>query len=76
MECSNQGICDRKTGICHCFPNYEGSACERTVCPNDCSGAGVCYTAKQLAEEASHTYTIPWDANKNIGEELLNYKQL
>mmetsp|Transcript_10940 Transcript_10940/g.16482 ORF Transcript_10940/g.16482 Transcript_10940/m.16482 type:complete len:215 (+) Transcript_10940:21-665(+) len=66
-ECSNKGICDRYTGFCECFPNFEGIACERTVCNNDCSMQGVCYTASQLAEEAGREYSTPWDANKNTG---------
>ena len=24
VECSNKGICDRKTGECMCFENYDG----------------------------------------------------
>merc|ERR1712146_673055 len=42
-------------------------SCERTVCPNDCSGRGICYTQKQLASEAGKTYTSPWDAMKHVG---------
>ena len=67
VECSNKGICNRKTGECECFFDYEGIACERTRCPNDCSGRGICYTEKQLATEASMTYTSPWDAMKITG---------
>ena len=67
VECSNKGLCDRKTGECECFANYEGIACERTVCPNACSDAGVCFTQKQLATEASTTYSTPWDAEKHVG---------
>ncbi len=67
MECSNKGICDRKSGECQCFPNYEGIACERTVCPNRCSDAGVCFTQKQLATEADRVYSTPWDAEKQVG---------
>ena len=67
VQCSNKGICDGKTGECQCFPNYDGIACERTVCPNDCSQAGVCFTQEQLALEASRVYTQPWDARKHVG---------
>eukprot|EP01041_Mallomonas_annulata_P013277 gene13277-28117_t len=67
LECSNKGLCDRQTGLCECFANFDGVACERTVCPNDCSGAGICYTQRQLAEEAGQTYTTPWDADKQVG---------
>jgi hypothetical protein len=50
MECSNKGICDRKSGECECFDGYEGTACVRASCPNDCSGHGTCETIKELAE--------------------------
>ena len=67
VECSNKGICDRKSGECQCFNNYEGIACERTVCPNRCSDAGVCFTQNQLANEAGRSYSTPWDSTKEAG---------
>merc|ERR1712224_329533 len=36
QECSDQGLCDRATGLCSCFPGYTGSSCQRTACPDDC----------------------------------------
>eukprot|EP01038_Epipyxis_sp_PR26KG_P008207 gene8207-11105_t len=66
-ECSNKGLCDRKLGICECFSNFEGVACERTICVNDCNMNGVCATAKQLAQDANRIYETPWDADKNVG---------
>ena len=66
-ECSNKGICDTQTGTCQCFDNYEGLACERTVCPENCSGHGECYRAKQIADDAGTEYSTPWDANKHVG---------
>jgi len=50
MECSNKGLCDRKSGECDCFDGYEGTACVRASCPNDCSGHGTCESIKELAE--------------------------
>ncbi len=49
MECSNRGVCDRTSGLCKCFAGFTGAACDRTECPNDCSGHGSCYSIKQMA---------------------------
>merc|ERR1719316_2299004 len=54
MECSNKGLCDRKTGTCDCFDGYTGTACARASCPNDCSGHGTCESIKELAEMRSY----------------------
>lgn len=67
MECSNKGICDRGSGECKCFEGYDGMACERTLCPNECSNRGICMTQKALAEAAGTTYETPWDATKHVG---------
>jgi hypothetical protein len=48
-ECSNQGLCDHRTGLCRCSPGFFGAACERRGCPNDCSGHGRCVSMKILA---------------------------
>lgn len=68
MECSNKGLCDRASGECVCFDGYEGSACQRTVCPNDCSGHGVCRNiidrTEALSATASMSYQL-WDGLKN-----------
>ena len=66
-ECSNQGLCDRKSGTCACFPGYEGTACQRTTCPNDCNSRGVCLPLKIIASNAGHVYETAWDANKQVG---------
>jgi hypothetical protein len=49
MECSNQGLCDRGTGVCECFEGYNGRACAATSCPNDCSGKGTCSSIAEMA---------------------------
>ena len=67
VECSNKGYCDRKSGECKCFKNYDGKACERTVCPNDCSGRGVCMTQSALALEFGAQYSNVWDSEKHVG---------
>lgn len=41
-ECSGRGECDAKTGNCKCDAGYEGEACQRSSCPNACSGHGSC----------------------------------
>ena len=48
-ECSNFGTCDRSTGICKCFPPFGGSACDKMLCPNDCSGHGRCLTIGEIS---------------------------
>jgi len=52
-ECSNKGICDRETGECVCYDQYDGAACERSVCPNDCSGHGQCEYIHELSDHDS-----------------------
>jgi len=57
-ECSDQGLCDRATGLCTCFPGYSGRACSRTVCPNDCSGHGTCRSNQDFAYDWSVAKTL------------------
>ena len=54
VECSNKGKCDRKGGECECHAGFTGEACDRTVCPNDCSGHGTCQSLKHFADDYSH----------------------
>jgi hypothetical protein len=67
VECSNRGLCDRKTGTCLCSAGYTGNACQRSECPNDCNGNGVCVTEKILAHMAGKIYSAPWDSEKESG---------
>lgn len=67
VECSNKGICDRKKGMCECFDGYDGLACQRTVCPEQCNYRGACFPEKILADKAGRIYTAPWDALKSVG---------
>jgi len=63
MECSNRGICDRSTGLCSCFTGYEGSACNRTSCINDCSGHGTCQKLTDITP-AGIDYNL-WENDKS-----------
>jgi len=67
MECAGQGVCDRTTGQCNCFPGYEGEACTRTSCPNSCSGHGVCLETYRIAADFGLTYEKAWDSSKHFG---------
>jgi len=58
VECSDAGVCDRATGECTCFDGYEGSACQRTACPNDCSGHGICRSNVDFATDFSEAVTL------------------
>ena len=71
MECSNKGICDREKGICECFEGYEGSACQRTVCPGSeggvCNGHGACMPIKSIAKlDYNNQYEL-WDEHSSMG---------
>jgi len=63
VECSNKGHCDRASGVCQCFDGYTGSSCQRTTCPNDCSGHGVCRTTGEIAAAAMNTHVVRRDAD-------------
>lgn len=48
-QCSNAGKCNYETGNCECFEGFTGSACQRSACPNSCSGHGSCMTIADLS---------------------------
>jgi hypothetical protein len=78
-ECSNMGICNRKTGECLCNQGYSGNACQYMDCDRDpdtgvhCSGKGWCMNMNKWAsvggttygDESNHRlYPDAWDAFK------------
>merc|ERR1719197_2055235 len=58
-ECSNKGVCDRKTGECKCFDGYEAKGCRRSTCPEGCSGHGTCEYIDELAGDFYDRRTGP-----------------
>jgi len=52
-ECSNMGTCQYSTGTCKCSKGFTGSACERSECPNGCSGHGRCVSIKSMQKRAN-----------------------
>ena len=74
VQCSGRGSCDAETGRCGCFVGYSGEACQRTTCPNACSGHGVCQELRRFADDAGKSYDDtttgflgPYDARKQMG---------
>lgn len=74
VQCSGRGLCDETTGRCQCVVGYSGEACQRTTCPNGCSGHGVCQEERRFAADAGNVYDDsvtgflgPFDAKKQMG---------
>lgn len=72
-ECSNRGSCNRASGLCHCDPGFEGQACERKSCPDNCGVHGKCQSMSYFAsvqdpgEGTVYPYRNVWDANMMYG---------
>jgi hypothetical protein len=66
-ECSNAGVCNRKTGDCECFEGFEGAFCNRMRCPGDpleCNGNGICQSLQKTGKsENKDTLYNLWDKN-------------
>lgn len=69
-ECSGKGMCNRDSGECECFDGFTGSACQRTTCPNDCSGHGQCYTLREVARGSNRDSDV---TGRNFREISVDY---
>jgi len=65
-ECSARGLCDAASGKCKCFSAYGGEACQRTVCPSDCSGHGICQDQQHFRTDAVNNVE-DWNAGVLTG---------
>jgi hypothetical protein len=52
IECSGRGTCDYASGKCKCADGYTGEACQRTACPNSCSGHGQCQSEQRFVKDS------------------------
>lgn len=64
-ECSGKGICSRDTGECACLEGFEGKACQRSACPNSCSGHGTCEYIEDLTFATTYTDYSAFSATEN-----------
>ena len=72
--CSNAGLCDHNTGQCVCFQGYTGAACQRSTCPNECSGHGVCATIRDMSIYEGPDYdTAVGTGGDGRGTEYVNW---
>eukprot|EP00602_Paraphysomonas_sp_CaronLab_P001970 CAMPEP_0185021030 /NCGR_PEP_ID=MMETSP1103-20130426/3691_1 /TAXON_ID=36769 /ORGANISM="Paraphysomonas bandaiensis, Strain Caron Lab Isolate" /LENGTH=622 /DNA_ID=CAMNT_0027552303 /DNA_START=60 /DNA_END=1924 /DNA_ORIENTATION=+ len=76
-ECSNAGICDRTSGLCQCFQGFTGIACQRSTCPNNCNGRGLCTTIRDISVFEGVDYDSSVDsAGDGLGVEYTNWDKL
>ena len=77
IQCSGRGKCNADNGVCECDTGFYGLACERTLCPADCSGHGTCHSIYSLGKffqrsTAAAVEYANWDAGKSYGCEFIS----
>lgn len=63
LECSGKGVCDRSRGVCECFEGFEGDACNRLSCPNNCNNHGLCVPVKHLTLNSNSDGSSQYEKN-------------
>jgi hypothetical protein len=77
VECSNMGMCDRRTGHCACKAGFTGDACQYRDCPRDavtgipCSGNGRCMNMNELYDMYGLEYGTRW--NNRMYPEVISF---
>lgn len=74
LECSGMGDCDRVAGKCNCRQGFEGDACEKMACPENCNSQGRCISLRMAgAGYDAFRLKVPplqyneWDADRVFG---------
>ncbi len=73
VECSGNGLCNRRSGVCACRPGFTGTACqikdcERSISHVACSGHGTCMSIASYYELAGLSYGSPTTAYASLGD--------
>lgn len=68
-NCSGQGRCSA-LGSCICKDGFSGTDCSQ-VCPNRCTGHGICRTAVCICRNGYHGNDCAWFAHQSVSQGAL-----